>query len=297
MRSVVISCCRVPILASPTAGDSPVMTTGTSAVSFSRRLTAKKSAWIGLLVRGSICISRTSTFWARAPSTLRSMSWVRPARIQTLWSSVACAAMARGSTLCPYRTAGTRPSRRSGLLWLPRSSRVLAGRSMVVAMRPRLYRGATDSSARGWQPPTTLRGAGSAGGPPAARAEGGAMPKYLIEASYTLEGLKGLFKEGGTGRRTAIETAAKGLGGSLESMYFVFGDDDVIVVLDMPDNVSVAAFSLAVAAGGGATSTVRVLLTPEEIDAAVKTTADYRAPGSCSPVAAQAATLPKRSLT
>ena len=105
------------------------------------------------------------------------------------------------------------------------------------------------------------------------------MPKYLIEASYTVDGVKGLFKEGGTGRRTAIETAAKGLGGSVESFHFVFGDDDVIVILDMPDNVSMAALSLAVSGGGGATSSVRVLLTPEEIDAAVKKTAEYRGPG------------------
>ncbi len=101
MRSVVTSCCRVPTLRSTTAGDSPVMTTGTSAVSFSFRLTAKKSAWIGRFERGSICISRTSTFWARPPSTARSMSWVRPARIHTLCSTAAGVEMARGSTLCP----------------------------------------------------------------------------------------------------------------------------------------------------------------------------------------------------
>jgi uncharacterized protein with GYD domain len=105
------------------------------------------------------------------------------------------------------------------------------------------------------------------------------MPKYLIEASYTQDGLKGLFKEGGTGRRTALETAAKGLGGSVEAFHYVFGEDDVVVIIDMPDNISTAALSLAVSAAGGATSTVRVLLTPEEIDAAVKKTAEYRAPG------------------
>ncbi len=106
------------------------------------------------------------------------------------------------------------------------------------------------------------------------------MPKYLVEGTYTQDGVKGLFKEGGTGRRTAIETAAKGLGGSVESLYYVFGEDDIILILDMPDNASVAAFSLAVSAAGGATVAVRVLLTAEEIDAAVKKTAEYRAPGS-----------------
>jgi uncharacterized protein with GYD domain len=105
------------------------------------------------------------------------------------------------------------------------------------------------------------------------------MAKYLIEASYTVEGIKGLFKEGGTGRRAAIEEAAKGLGGSLEAFYFVFGEDDAIVLLDMPDNTSVAALSLSVGAAGAATSAVRVLITPEEIDAAVKKTVAYRAPG------------------
>jgi uncharacterized protein with GYD domain len=105
------------------------------------------------------------------------------------------------------------------------------------------------------------------------------MAKYMIEASYTVDGVKGLFKEGGTGRRTAVETAAKALGGSVESFYYVFGEDDVIAILDMPDNVSIAAFSLAVSASGGVAATVRVLLTPEEIDAAVKKTAEYRAPG------------------
>ena len=35
------------------------------------------------------------------------------------------------------------------------------------------------------------------------------MPKYLIEAHYTAEGAKGVAKEGGTGRRTAIAKAAR----------------------------------------------------------------------------------------
>ncbi len=105
------------------------------------------------------------------------------------------------------------------------------------------------------------------------------MPKYLIEASYTAEGVKGLIKEGGTSRRTAVETAAKGLGGSVESFNYVFGDDDLIFILELPDNVSAAAFSLTVAASGAATTSVRVLLSPEDIDAAAKRSIEYRAPG------------------
>jgi uncharacterized protein with GYD domain len=105
------------------------------------------------------------------------------------------------------------------------------------------------------------------------------MAKYLLEASYTQEGIKGLMKEGGTGRRSAVETAVKGLGGSVEAFYYVFGDDDVMVIVDMPDNVSAAAMSLGVSASGAVTAGVRVLITPEEIDAAVKKSIEYRAPG------------------
>ena len=65
----------------------------------------------------------------------------------------------------------------------------------------------------------------------------------------------------------------------MESFYFVFGEDDVIVIVDIPDNTSMAAMSLGVGAAGGATTAVRVLLTAEEIDAAVKKTVEYRAPG------------------
>jgi len=105
------------------------------------------------------------------------------------------------------------------------------------------------------------------------------VAKYLIEASYTPEGVKGLLKEGGSGRRAAIEQLINSAGGSVEACYFVFGDDDVILVVDLPDNATMAAVSLAVSVAGGATSTVRVLLTPEEIDDAAKKTIDYRPPG------------------
>lgn len=105
------------------------------------------------------------------------------------------------------------------------------------------------------------------------------MAKYLIEASYTTDGVKGVLKEGGTGRRTAIENLIKAAGGTVEAFYFAFGDDDVIVIVDLPDNATIAAVSLAVNAAGGAASTVRVLLTAEDIDAAVKKSVEYRAPG------------------
>jgi len=108
------------------------------------------------------------------------------------------------------------------------------------------------------------------------------MPKYLIEASYSQAGLKALVKDGGTGRRAAVEAATKALGGRVESMYFAFGTSDVYAIVEAPDNITAAAFALAVGGTGVAAhlKTI-VLLTPEEVDQAAKKSAGsgYRAPG------------------
>jgi uncharacterized protein with GYD domain len=106
------------------------------------------------------------------------------------------------------------------------------------------------------------------------------MAKFLVKASYTTEGAKGIQSAGGTSRRDIVARMAEGLGGRLESFYFAFGGTDAYVVLDLPDNQTAAAASIAVNSGAGATSEVVVLLTPEEIDAAAKISVDYRPPGS-----------------
>ena len=109
------------------------------------------------------------------------------------------------------------------------------------------------------------------------------MAKYLIEAAYSQAGLKALVKDGGTGRRKVVEAATKALGGRVESMYFAFGTSDVYVIVDAPDNITAAAFALAVGGTGVAAhlKTI-VLLTPEEVDQAAKKSASsgYRAPGA-----------------
>jgi uncharacterized protein with GYD domain len=106
------------------------------------------------------------------------------------------------------------------------------------------------------------------------------VAKFLVRAAYTDEGAKGVQSAGGTSRRDAVAKMAEGLGGSVESFYFAFGETDAYVVLDLPDNRSAAAAAIAVNAGGGATTEVVVLLTPEDIDAAAKLSVDYRPPGS-----------------
>ena len=133
------------------------------------------------------------------------------------------------------------------------------------------------------------------------------MAKYLAQISYTLEGVKGLLKEGGTKRLEAVEQLTKelstaptsvqppmlmsfcsmealdhlvkGVGGTLEAFYYAFGEYDLIVIMDLPDNVSAAALSLAVSAGGASKVKTTVLLTPEEIDQATKKSVSYRPPG------------------
>lgn len=105
------------------------------------------------------------------------------------------------------------------------------------------------------------------------------MPKYLFQGSYTSEGAKGLLKEGGSQRRAAVEKSAQALGAKVEALYYSLGEGDVYVIVDAPDNTSVAALSMAVNAAGAVHLKTTVLLTTQEIDAATKKTVDYRPPG------------------
>lgn len=105
------------------------------------------------------------------------------------------------------------------------------------------------------------------------------MSKYMIKASYTAEGIKGLQKDKATGRQQVVGEAIKALGGRLEVMYYALGEDDVIVIADMPNNQSVASLCFAVCAAGLARTTTMALMTVEETDQALQTSVSYRAPG------------------
>lgn len=105
------------------------------------------------------------------------------------------------------------------------------------------------------------------------------MAKYLYLASYTTEGLKGLLKDGGSKRRRDLAAALKELNGTLETLYFAFGDNDVYSIVDVPDNVSAATIALRINASGAAKVKTVVLLTPEQIDEATKINVGYRPPG------------------
>lgn len=106
------------------------------------------------------------------------------------------------------------------------------------------------------------------------------MSKFLFEASYTTDGIKGVQSAGGSSRRDAVAQVAESVGGKLESFYFAFGERDAYVVVELPDNESAAAVALTVNAAGGATVRTVVLLTPDEVDNAAKRSVDYKPPGS-----------------
>ncbi len=106
------------------------------------------------------------------------------------------------------------------------------------------------------------------------------MPKYLMQGSYSAEGLKGLMKDKATGRIAAVKASVKGMKGKLECMYFGCNGADVVLIVDAPDNATVAGLSIAVGASGTFQMTVTTLLTGDEIDQALELPTKYRAPGA-----------------
>ena len=108
------------------------------------------------------------------------------------------------------------------------------------------------------------------------------MPKYLFHGSYTVEGVRGLLKEGGSSRKAHFEKNVANLGGQVEVFYYAFGGDDVYAIADLPDNISSAALSFALNAGGGFKVSTIALLDTEEIDKATMKapSVGYHPPGS-----------------
>jgi uncharacterized protein with GYD domain len=102
------------------------------------------------------------------------------------------------------------------------------------------------------------------------------MAKFLFQITYTEAGVQEVLKEGGYKQKEILETAIRSLNGWLEVMYFSFGEVDLIVVTELPDNISAAAFSMIASSAGAAKIKTTVLISPEEIDKASKKTITYR---------------------
>ena len=108
------------------------------------------------------------------------------------------------------------------------------------------------------------------------------MPHYLIQASYSAQSISGLISSG-EDRSGVIPSLIGGLGGKVESFYQCFGDYDIMIVLELPDNVSMAALSMVVGASGGISNFKTTVLIPtsEGVEAARKAAGiSYRPPGS-----------------
>lgn len=106
------------------------------------------------------------------------------------------------------------------------------------------------------------------------------MAKYLVSASYTASGAKGLLTDGGSKRKEVIENLITGLGGTLESLYYAFGQDDIYLIADIPDHAAMTALSLAVGSTGSVTVNTTVLITPKQVDEATQKVVNYIPPGA-----------------
>ena len=105
------------------------------------------------------------------------------------------------------------------------------------------------------------------------------MPKYLVQAGYTAEGIQGLVKDSASGRRFDVQSSMQSLGGKVEAFYYVLGADEVVAIVDRPDNVAAAAMALNSSVSGAVRVRMTPLLTVEEIDQALEIKMQYRPPG------------------
>jgi uncharacterized protein with GYD domain len=105
------------------------------------------------------------------------------------------------------------------------------------------------------------------------------MPKFLMETTYTPEGIRALEKDTASGRKEAVIKLLQSVGGKLESFYYAMGDRDVISIVELPDASSAAAVSLTGSSSGLFKVTTTALLSVEEVDRALARKLAFRAPG------------------
>ncbi len=105
------------------------------------------------------------------------------------------------------------------------------------------------------------------------------MAKFLVHATYSAEGFKGVIKDKASGRKAALEKALASVGAKVDAMYFTFGEYDVVLIVDAPDNATVMAVGLSACSTGLARTSTTPMLTIEEVDQAIKKSVKYRSPG------------------
>ena len=106
------------------------------------------------------------------------------------------------------------------------------------------------------------------------------MPHYLFRASYSTQGIQGVMREGPTARIKAVDQLATSVKGRLIGAWWAFGDDDFVMIMELPDNTAAMAVSAHVSSSGVAKITTTVLLTADEAQAAMNSSVTYRLPGA-----------------
>lgn len=104
------------------------------------------------------------------------------------------------------------------------------------------------------------------------------MAKFLVQATYSSDGLRGLQKEKASGRQEVVNRAVAALGGKVESMYFSLGDHDVVLIVDVPDLIAGTALAVAVSSSGLVRTRTTPLLTIQETDQALSKSVEYSPP-------------------
>ena len=102
------------------------------------------------------------------------------------------------------------------------------------------------------------------------------MPKYLIQASYTAEGLKALKKESPLNRMWVVKDAVASVAGKLDSMYWALGEDEAILILDLPDAQTAAALSMHVGAAGLVRTKTTRLIALRDMEKSLAQVVDYQ---------------------
>lgn len=107
------------------------------------------------------------------------------------------------------------------------------------------------------------------------------MAKFLMQATYTPDGVLGLIKDGPKKREAAVKALLKSGGGKVESIHWGIGADEVYMVVDLPDNLAAARISAVVTAAGYVTLSATPMLTAGELDKALTSGkgVKYAAPG------------------
>ncbi|MEU8044338.1 GYD domain-containing protein [Micromonospora echinofusca] len=106
------------------------------------------------------------------------------------------------------------------------------------------------------------------------------MARFLFTATYTVEGINGLMKEGGTRRAEVIQALVENTGGRMESFDFGLGAHDAYVICDLPDQQTAVALAATIRAAGGLDTRINPLLTPQDMDEALRLKVAYRPPGA-----------------